>query len=43
MSILARKNCLAKHLIKMKKKFPVEYDFFPPTWLLPLEANDFKA
>lgn len=39
---LARKNYLGRNLMKMQRKFPKEYKFFPPTWLLPSEYNDFK-
>jgi len=40
---LARKNHLGRNLMRMKKAFPENYKFFPPTWLLPSEFNDFKA
>jgi len=40
---LARKNWLAKGLMKMRKRFTEEYNFFPLTWLLPTEINEFKA
>ena len=40
---LARKNLLARNLMKMHAKFPQEYDFFPKTWVLPAEMCDFKA
>ena len=43
MQILARKNHLARNLTKMTKLFPQEYNFFPPTWLLPAEGGDFRA
>ncbi|EGR32668.1 tubulin-tyrosine ligase family protein, putative [Ichthyophthirius multifiliis] len=43
MFILARKNYLARHLKKMQKQFPEEYNFFPQTWLLPLEYNDLRT
>ncbi|CAD8064847.1 unnamed protein product [Paramecium sonneborni] len=39
---LARKNHLGKNLNKMQKQFPEEYDFYPRTWMLPSEYNDFK-
>lgn len=39
---LARKNHLGKNLNKMQKQFPEEFDFFPRTWMLPSEYNDFK-
>ena len=32
---IARKNYLARNLIKMQKQFPNDYQFFPKTWLLP--------
>lgn len=40
---LARKNLLARNLMKMYAKFPEEYDFFPKTWVLPAETLDFKS
>lgn len=27
----------------MQNKFPIEYNFFPDTWVLPAEALDFKS
>ena len=42
MQALARKNNLGKNLLKMKKKFPGEYDFFPETWMLPGDAAEFR-
>ena len=39
---LARKNCLGRHLMRMQKTFPSEYDFFPQTYILPTELKDFK-
>lgn len=39
---LARKNHLGKNLMRMRKSFPDNYKYFPPTWLLPSEYNDFK-
>jgi hypothetical protein len=35
MHTLARKNLLARNLQAMQRKCPDEYDFFPPTWILP--------
>jgi tubulin polyglutamylase TTLL6/13 len=32
---LSRKNYLARNLMRMHHLFPEEYDFFPPTWILP--------
>lgn len=43
MNALARKNLLAKNLMNLKKVFPLEYNFFPKTWLLPQDCKDFKA
>lgn len=42
MESLSRKNLLGKHLNRMKKFYPKEYSFFPTTWLLPSDYNDFK-
>jgi tubulin polyglutamylase TTLL6/13 len=28
--------------MKMKKIFPNKYNFFPRTWLLPMEASEFR-
>lgn len=42
MSCLARKNNLGKNLMRMRKKFPKEFNFFPQTWLLPIEWPEFK-
>lgn len=39
---LARKNSLARNLIKMSKKFEEEYKFFPRTFLLPSEYGEFQ-
>ena len=39
---LARKNCLAKNLDLMQQAFPLEYDFFPRTWVLPTDAKNFR-
>jgi len=43
MGCLARKNNLGKNLMRMRKEFPKEFGFFPPTWLLPYEWKEFKA
>ncbi len=40
---LARKNHLARNLIKMAKKFEKDYRFFPRTYLLPYEFAEFKS
>ena len=42
MYALSRKNHLGRNLMKMFKLFPLEYRFFPKTWLLPYEMVDFK-
>ena len=36
---LSRKNMLAKNLMRMRKKAPDDYQFFPPTWNLPLDYS----
>lgn len=40
---IARKNLLARNLMKMKNNHQVEYNFFPETWVLPAEMGSFKA
>ena len=37
-----RKSRLAKNLARMWKLSPKEYGFFPRTWVLPADANDFR-
>jgi len=39
---LARKNHLGRNLMRMKRAFPENFKFFPQTFLLPSEYNDFK-
>jgi tubulin polyglutamylase TTLL6/13 len=39
---LARKNMLARNLNLLKKSFPSDYNFFPKTWVLPMDGKDFK-
>ncbi len=39
---ISKKNNLARHLMRMHKYFPEEYNFFPKTWVLPNESNDFR-
>ena len=39
---LAKKNHLGKNLMKLKKVFPDDYNFFPQTWLLPVDYHDLK-
>ena len=43
MSALSRKNNLGRNLQKMAKQFPEDYRFFPRTFILPADYNDFKA
>ena len=40
MNNIYRKNNLGRNLNKMKKVLPEWFNFFPQTWLLPLEKND---
>jgi tubulin polyglutamylase TTLL6/13 len=42
MYTIARKNNLARNLMKMRKAFPEDYNFFPQTYLLPLDYTEFK-
>jgi hypothetical protein len=42
MSNIARKNRMAQHLSRMRRKFSKEYNFYPKTWVLPSEASDFR-
>jgi len=42
MSCLARKNNLGRNLMKMRKAFKRDYNFFPPTWLLPIQRNELQ-
>jgi len=39
---IARKNNLGKNLMKMKKSFPDTFNFFPKTYLLPTDYQEFK-
>lgn len=39
---LAQKNHLGRNLMRLKKVFPAEYNFFPPTWNLPSDMVDFR-
>lgn len=38
---IARKNCMALNLNKLRKNFPSDYNFYPLTWVLPVELTDF--
>jgi hypothetical protein len=42
MYALCRKNLLAKNLLAMQRYLPEDYQFFPPTWLLPGDNKAFK-
>ncbi len=35
--VIARKNLLGLNLMSLRNKFPEEYNFFPLTWMLPLQ------
>jgi len=39
---LAKKNMLGRHLMKMKKLLPQDYNFFPQTYMLPHDYKDFR-
>ena len=38
---LAKKNMLGRHLMKMQKFLPEDYDFFPATYMLPHDMKEF--
>lgn len=42
MAVLARKNQLGKTLNAMLRRYPREYEFYPRTWLLPGDGNEFR-
>lgn len=42
-SCITRKNKLGRNLTRMRKMFKKDYNFFPPTWTLPGEWDEFKA
>ena len=42
MSCIARKNNLGRNLMRLQKLFPDDYNFFPQTWLLPIDFLEFK-
>lgn len=42
MYAIARKNHLGRNLMRMQKLFKSDYNFFPKTWILPTEMNEFK-
>ena len=39
---ITRKNHLARNLMRMKRAFPGEFNFFPQTWVLPGDNIDFR-
>ncbi|EGR33532.1 tubulin-tyrosine ligase family protein, putative, partial [Ichthyophthirius multifiliis] len=39
---LGKKNYLGKNLQKMRQKYPLDYDFFPKTWLLPYQYEELR-
>ena len=39
---IAKKHLLAKNLSKMARAYPKEYDFFPKTWVLPIQFCDLR-
>jgi tubulin polyglutamylase TTLL6/13 len=42
MYCLARKDYLGNALNSMRRQFPDDYDFYPKTWILPRDYQDFK-
>jgi tubulin polyglutamylase TTLL6/13 len=40
---LARKNNLGRNLMRLKKHYGREYNFFPKTYLLPTEYGELKS
>eukprot|EP00929_Paragymnodinium_shiwhaense_P061124 TRINITY_DN30523_c0_g1_i1.p1 TRINITY_DN30523_c0_g1~~TRINITY_DN30523_c0_g1_i1.p1 ORF type:complete len:982 (-),score=159.06 TRINITY_DN30523_c0_g1_i1:613-3558(-) len=43
MTSITRKNSLGRNLLRMRRRFPEEYRFFPETWILPTDLVDLKA
>jgi hypothetical protein len=39
---ICRKAQLAKHLKRLQQQVPEEYDFFPPSWSVPGEVEEWK-
>lgn len=39
---ITRKTYLARNLKRLKKLYPLEFDFFPQTWVLPNEINELR-
>lgn len=42
MYVVTRKHHLARNLMRMRRTFPLEYDFFPPTWVVPGEIPELR-
>ena len=42
MYCICKKNYLARNLMRMKRVFPKEFNFFPTTWVLPGDNTDFR-
>lgn len=42
-NVLTKKHHLARNLMRMAKFMPEEYDFFPKTWILPMQTNELKT
>ena len=40
---ICRKAPLARHLRRMRERFPEQYSFAPPSWLMPAELDDWRA
>ena len=40
---ITRKTFLAKNLKRLQKLYPLEFDFFPKTWVLPNEINELRT
>ena len=41
--VIAHKNKLGQNLMIMRRQFPEDYDYFPQTYILPYEMNQFKS
>ena len=41
-SVVSNKNKLGRSLMKMRKQFPEQYNFFPQTYILPVEYHEFR-
>lgn len=37
---LAKKNMLGRHLMRMQKLCPIDYNFFPSTYIMPHDHKD---